>query len=180
MVDRDLLAARLAELTGRVARVRARRTADAASLAADRDAMELVAFNLMLAVQAGLDVATHVIADRGLGAGDRPGRSNLIPNGRSGSTARKWVPVALEDQHRTLLAEAPLDAVSLRVPTSFWQRHQLRRRNLLRRETVAGVVRRGARAVRRRAGPRPQGTGSATMSRVPSHRTWCHGCCDRP
>jgi uncharacterized protein YutE (UPF0331/DUF86 family) len=65
MVDRDLIAAKLGELALRVGRVRRHRPASAAELAADPDAFDLVAFNLMLAVQACLDVASHLIADEG-------------------------------------------------------------------------------------------------------------------
>jgi uncharacterized protein YutE (UPF0331/DUF86 family) len=65
MVDRDLVASKLAELADHLARVRARRTATADDLGRDRDALDLVAFNLMLAVQTCADVASHVIADEG-------------------------------------------------------------------------------------------------------------------
>jgi uncharacterized protein YutE (UPF0331/DUF86 family) len=63
MTDRDVVAAKLAELEDRLARVRAHARGTASELASDRDASELVAFNLMLAVQACLDVASHIIAD---------------------------------------------------------------------------------------------------------------------
>jgi uncharacterized protein YutE (UPF0331/DUF86 family) len=63
MVDRDLVAGKLAELADRVERVRARRTETADDLRRHRDALDLVAFNLMLAVQACADIASHVIAD---------------------------------------------------------------------------------------------------------------------
>lgn len=65
MVDRDLLAAKLAELADRVSRVRTHRKPLAPELAADRNALELVAFNLMLAVQTCADIASHLIADEG-------------------------------------------------------------------------------------------------------------------
>lgn len=65
MVDRDVLAAKLGELAERVARVRRHCPASSAELAADADRLDLVSFNLMLAVQACLDAATHVIADEG-------------------------------------------------------------------------------------------------------------------
>lgn len=65
MMDRDLLAAKLSELAHRVSRVRARCPHGAAELKADRDALELVAFNLMLAVQTCANVASHLIADSG-------------------------------------------------------------------------------------------------------------------
>lgn len=64
MVDRDVIAAKLAELGERVARVRRHRPESVDALAADRDVFDLVAFNMMLAVQACLDVASHLIADQ--------------------------------------------------------------------------------------------------------------------
>ena len=63
MVDVDLLADKLRELDERIARVRARRTSTVEALAVDRDAFEIVAFNLMLAVQCCVDISLHVIAD---------------------------------------------------------------------------------------------------------------------
>jgi uncharacterized protein YutE (UPF0331/DUF86 family) len=65
MVDRDLVASKLGELAAHLARVRSRRAATADDLRRNRDALDLVAFNLMLAVQACADVASHVIADEG-------------------------------------------------------------------------------------------------------------------
>lgn len=68
MVDRDLVAGKLSELAEHLARVRARRRATAEELRRDRDALDLVAFNLMLAVQACADIASHFIADEGWAA----------------------------------------------------------------------------------------------------------------
>lgn len=65
MVSSDLVAAKLAELQDRVARVRAHRRPDAEALAGNRDALDLVSFNLMLAVQICADIASHIIADEG-------------------------------------------------------------------------------------------------------------------
>lgn len=65
MVDPNLVAAKLAELDERVERVRAHRTSTDAELAADRDKLDIVSFNLMLAVQACADIASHIIADEG-------------------------------------------------------------------------------------------------------------------
>jgi uncharacterized protein YutE (UPF0331/DUF86 family) len=65
VVQWEIVRRKLGELDARVARVRAHRRATAAELAADRDALDLVAFNLMLAVQAACDLATHLIADEG-------------------------------------------------------------------------------------------------------------------
>ena len=63
MVDPDLIAIKLGELADRLARVRAHRAPSAGALQADRDRLDLIAFNLMLAVQACADIASHLIAD---------------------------------------------------------------------------------------------------------------------
>ena len=65
MVDRGLAAAKLAELGDRISRVRAHCPATVEELRADRDALDLVSFNLMLAVQSCSDIASHLIADEG-------------------------------------------------------------------------------------------------------------------
>src|SRR5260370_32912550 len=65
LVDIAVIAAKLGELADRIDRVTAHRPADAASLERDRDALDLVAFNLMLAGQACLDLARHPIAHAG-------------------------------------------------------------------------------------------------------------------
>jgi uncharacterized protein YutE (UPF0331/DUF86 family) len=63
MVDADLVAAKLAELRNRIDRVRAHAPQDETALAEDADALDLVSFNLLLCVQAALDVGSHIIAD---------------------------------------------------------------------------------------------------------------------
>jgi len=63
MVDADLVAAKLRELAARIAKVRARVPSQASALEADGDTLDLVAFNLMLAVRGCLDIASHLIAD---------------------------------------------------------------------------------------------------------------------
>ncbi len=68
MVDRDLVAAKLAELADRLSRVRAKCPLTAESFKTDRDALDLVSFNLMLAVQSCSDIACHIIADEGWSA----------------------------------------------------------------------------------------------------------------
>ena len=65
MVDADLVAAKLAELAQRMKRVELHRKTSADALAADADALDLVSFNLMVAVQTCADVASHLIADEG-------------------------------------------------------------------------------------------------------------------
>lgn len=63
MVNRTLLAQKLGELADRIARVREHTASNASHLHDNRDAFELVSFNLMLAVQVCADIASHIIAD---------------------------------------------------------------------------------------------------------------------
>lgn len=65
MVNRDVIAAKLSDLAHRVQRAKTHTPATSAELAADLDALDLVAFNLMLAVQICADIASHLIADGG-------------------------------------------------------------------------------------------------------------------
>jgi uncharacterized protein YutE (UPF0331/DUF86 family) len=65
MVNKDLVTAKLSELVDRIDRAREHCPPDAAALATDRDALDLVSFNLMLAVQVCADVASHLISDAG-------------------------------------------------------------------------------------------------------------------
>jgi uncharacterized protein YutE (UPF0331/DUF86 family) len=65
MVDASVLAAKLRDLAERIARVRSQCPPTAAALAADQNALDLVSFNLMLAVQICLDMASHLIGDEG-------------------------------------------------------------------------------------------------------------------
>lgn len=65
MVDADVITAKLAELAERTTRAQLHCRPNAAELASDRDALDLVSFNLMLAVQSCLDIASHIIADEG-------------------------------------------------------------------------------------------------------------------
>lgn len=65
MVNRDLIAAKLAELAERRERASRKCPSTADELAADPDALDLVSFNLMLAVQTCADIASHIIADEG-------------------------------------------------------------------------------------------------------------------
>jgi uncharacterized protein YutE (UPF0331/DUF86 family) len=63
MVDVNVVAAKLDELSDFISRIRSHRPGDAATLANDRDSRDLVSYNLVLAVQACLDLASHLIAD---------------------------------------------------------------------------------------------------------------------
>lgn len=65
MVDKDVVTAKLVDLVDRIERARRHCPATPAELVADRDALDLVSFNLMLAVQICADVAAHLIAHAG-------------------------------------------------------------------------------------------------------------------
>ena len=65
MVDANVVSLKLRELADRISRVRIHGQPDAESLARNRDALDLVSFNLLLAVQACLDIASHVISEEG-------------------------------------------------------------------------------------------------------------------
>lgn len=65
MVDADLVTAKLAQLAHRVDRVRGRTPSSPDALRDDEDTLDIVAFNLMLAVQSCADIASHLIADEG-------------------------------------------------------------------------------------------------------------------
>ena len=65
MVNKDVLSAKLVELADRAERVRTRTPAQAVHFRVDRDALDIVSFNLMLCVQICADIASHIIADEG-------------------------------------------------------------------------------------------------------------------
>ena len=68
MINRNLLAAKWTELAQRLEQLKKHRKPTVDELEGDRDASELVAYNLMLAIQTCVDVANHVIADEGWAA----------------------------------------------------------------------------------------------------------------
>lgn len=63
MVDEHIATQKLKEIVQRIARARALCPADPEEFAGDENAVELVSFNLLLAVQTCVDLATHLIAD---------------------------------------------------------------------------------------------------------------------
>lgn len=63
MVDANVFSEKLKQLLQRIAKARAHCPADPEDFAEDSDALDLVSFNLLLAVQTCLDLATHLIAD---------------------------------------------------------------------------------------------------------------------
>ena len=65
MVDRALLAAKIAAVRDATDRVRAVLPASVEAFTADRTTREVVTLNLLVAIQDCLDLATHWLADAG-------------------------------------------------------------------------------------------------------------------
>lgn len=65
MVDSHLVEQRIASIRDRLRRIDQTLPSEREDFLADRTAQEIVAFNLFLAFQDALDLAAHVIADRG-------------------------------------------------------------------------------------------------------------------
>lgn len=65
LVKKDLVAAKLTELAQRIARVHAKLPENIGQLQSDTDALDIVSFNLMLAVQLCADIASHIVSDEG-------------------------------------------------------------------------------------------------------------------
>jgi uncharacterized protein YutE (UPF0331/DUF86 family) len=68
MIAAAVLTAKLADISSRLTSVRKHRAPDADAYASNHDARDLVAFNLMLAVQSAADLALHIVSDEGLTA----------------------------------------------------------------------------------------------------------------
>lgn len=66
MIALSVIAAKLADIEERLAMVRKHRLDEASRYASLPEARDLVAFNLMLAVQSAADLASHIISDEGL------------------------------------------------------------------------------------------------------------------
>ena len=90
MVDLNLVAQKLKELSLRIAKVQAQCPAAPEGLAEDGDLLDLVSFNLFLAVQACIDLATHLIADEGWNRRRQPGRPSNACAPAESSRRRPW------------------------------------------------------------------------------------------
>jgi uncharacterized protein YutE (UPF0331/DUF86 family) len=88
MVDRTMLASKIASVRDAVARIRAVLPADAETFASDRTTREVVILNLFVALQGCMSLAAHWLADEGADVpqtyGDmfrRLGERGVIPGG---------------------------------------------------------------------------------------------------
>jgi uncharacterized protein YutE (UPF0331/DUF86 family) len=71
MVDKTLLARKLAAIRDAVARIREVLPASIDAFRTDRTAREIVTLNLFVALQESIAVATHWLADEGWGVPER-------------------------------------------------------------------------------------------------------------
>ncbi len=65
MVDVNVVSEKLKQLLLHIEKIRSNTPSDPSDLAAGSNALDLVSFNLLIAVQTCLDLATHLIADEG-------------------------------------------------------------------------------------------------------------------
>lgn len=65
MVDVNILSEKLKQIAERIAKIRSHCPQDPEDLAQDSDMLDLLSFNLLVAVQTCLDLATHLISDEG-------------------------------------------------------------------------------------------------------------------
>lgn len=110
-----VIAKMLGAIRHRVERVQALRKASADELSSDEDALDLVAFNLMLAVQAACDVAAHVIAEEGFAPASTlaEGFSRLAEKGVISSASAKQLGRAVGLRNVVAHAYHKLDAASV-------------------------------------------------------------------
>jgi uncharacterized protein YutE (UPF0331/DUF86 family) len=66
VVDKSVLASKVAAIRDAVARIQSVRPATAEAFVGDRSAREIVTFNLFLALQESIALATHWLADEGV------------------------------------------------------------------------------------------------------------------
>lgn len=79
--NRSLVSAKLFELADRTARVRDKVPPNALVLAQDRDLLDIVSFNLMLAVQCCADIASHRVTSTGSELRRAVGLGNVVAHG---------------------------------------------------------------------------------------------------
>lgn len=97
MVDEGIVTSKLRELAEKMGRVRFYCPLDVSVLEQDLTALDLVSFNLMLAIQSCLDIANHLISDEG-----------WVPTGSLAGNIRRL-------RERSVLSEETTEALSKAV-----------------------------------------------------------------
>ena len=67
MVDRDLILVKASSLRGHLGRIREKSKIDLQTFLKDRDRQESILFNLQMAVQNCIDIASHIVSEEGFG-----------------------------------------------------------------------------------------------------------------
>lgn len=67
MVDQDLVFAKIGAVRAHLLRISKKRGDDPADFLADQDRQDIVAFNFQAAIQNCVDIAAHIISEKGLG-----------------------------------------------------------------------------------------------------------------
>lgn len=75
MVDVDLVMAKSGAVKKYLSRIKEKRQVDLNAFLADLDRQEIIVFNFQMALQNCIDMASHIISDRGLGM---PGSTNEL------------------------------------------------------------------------------------------------------
>ena len=73
MVDRDLIMAKAASVEKYLNRIASKSEVDLDTFLDDLDRQEIILFNIQMAIQNCIDIASHIISDEGLGV---PGSTN--------------------------------------------------------------------------------------------------------
>ena len=73
MVDKDLIIAKAGAIKKRLSRIASKSQTDIESFKEDLDSQEIVLFNLQMAIQDCIDIAAHIISEKGWGV---PGSTN--------------------------------------------------------------------------------------------------------
>jgi uncharacterized protein YutE (UPF0331/DUF86 family) len=67
MIDRDLIIAKAGLIKKHISRIQKKGGKDIKSFIVDQDLQDIVSFNLHTAIQNCIDIAAHIIAEKGLG-----------------------------------------------------------------------------------------------------------------
>jgi uncharacterized protein YutE (UPF0331/DUF86 family) len=73
LVDKDLILAKAGSVRKRLSRIASKRQTDVESFEKDLDSQEIVLFNIQMAIQDCIDIAAHIISEKGWGV---PGSTN--------------------------------------------------------------------------------------------------------
>ena len=100
MIDKDLIIDKASRVKGHLQRIREKRDMNLDKFLDDIDAQDIVLFNLQIAIQNCIDIASHIISDEGLGV--------------AGSTSEIFYILQENDYINAQLTEKIISAVGFR------------------------------------------------------------------